>query len=251
MHGYLSEIGKNSPLRFFVMSIKDQELLYYMDNTLEKEKGKINLVNSNIEIVNKEINGKSNCFTIKTSQKEYTMSALLKTDRMKWVGALDMCSHGVLSMKDDEIETIYEDTLNQDELVSEGNSKRQSSKGMTVSVPMAACCGWIEKNKRDDHGRTSWKRRWLVLTDPRYSVNHFLFYFESDAHGGSNKKGEIALYGSSRVEKNFKGKKKNVFVVSTTRDGKSVEFEIACPTFEECNIWVRQISKAITTMQGK
>jgi len=253
MHGYLSVLEKEWKLRFFVINIKDQELIYFVDNTLSKEKGKLALINANIEILNGEINGKSNCFVIKSKQKEITLTALVKNERSKWVGALDLASHGVLSLTNAEVESIYDEEISNLEEMNHvnqetKNAKRMSSKNTIISVPMAACCGWVEKMKKDVHGKTAWKRRWLVLSDPKYSGVNFLFYFESGANGGSNKKGEIALFPTSRVEKQFKGKKKNVFVVSTKRDDKPTEFEIACSTFEECNIWVRSISNAIASM---
>jgi len=109
MKGFLSKQGhvvKSWQVRFFVL--KDSELFYYVDYTATKLKGKISLPGSFCVVQTIEMEGRENCFVIKTPQKELILSAPSPQERQNWIDAIVFVTKGILDKpnKEDKLRAI-------------------------------------------------------------------------------------------------------------------------------------------------
>jgi len=180
------------------------------------------------------------CFVIKTPQKDLILAALNPEERMDWMNAVELAVHGTFSRKS----MIKEEKKNESNVEKTETQKKQPTEAALV----VACTGWVEKRGVTN---SAWKKRWLVLSVIKLIKAVMLIYFESDANGGSNKKGEINLAKSTVEKQATKAKKgKYPFVIHTKdKESQPRDFIISAETQEDCDKWVASITEAVNSLE--
>jgi len=223
MHGYLNKQGhvvKNWNVRYF--AIKGTDVLYYIDGTLNKLKGKFSIFNATVEPT--AVEGRENCFLIKAPNKSYILSAASIQEKQDWIAAISFIATGKIPLTEQE-------TL-----------KRTMSTIIKSNGNRLAHQGWLEKR---GNSHRNWRKRWVVLSDAPGTKS--LLYYESIVNGGSNLKGELSLIHAS-VERLNKKKHQNCFVVHTRTH--EIQYQLKDKIFSAENEddrtkWVNAINAAI------
>jgi len=215
-------IRKNWNVRYF--TIKGTDILYFIDGTLTKLKGKFSIYNSSVEAT--AVEGRENCFLVKSSTKSYIMSATTIEEKQDWIAAISFISTGKIPVSEQEKMKRTLSTI----ILSNGNRLAHQ--------------GWLEKR---GNSHKNWKKRWVVLSDAPGTKS--ILYFESIVNGGTNLKGELSLSNAS-VEKLNKKKHANCFVIHMRISGDQLKDKIFSAESEEDRTkWVNAIFACIQAVE--
>jgi len=126
MKGFLTKQGhviKNWQVRYFL--IKEKELIYYVDQTMAKEKGRIILDTTVSAISENSIENHENCFSIHTPSKVFFLSSPSFKEKQNWINAIKYITKGELTLNSKDVDDLHDPIVYRGWIEKKGQKKKK------------------------------------------------------------------------------------------------------------------------------